>query len=142
MQNQQVTAEVIDQIEQVRTDHDRCTSLGAGQDGFFHRANAADRPLLVSAVNWAEVLYRVEKRQGKAGLEMARQLAAHGPLAVEPVDREQAELAAAYKAAGALALADAFAAALAKQSNAEFVTADHEFKSVEREIKIIWLTNH
>jgi predicted nucleic acid-binding protein len=36
-------------------------------------------------------------------------------------------------------LADAFAAALAKSKKAELVTADHEFKSVEKEIKINWL---
>ena len=36
-------------------------------------------------------------------------------------------------------LADAFAAALAKQKNTEFVTGDPEFKSVEKEIKINWL---
>ncbi len=36
-------------------------------------------------------------------------------------------------------LADPFAAALAKNKKAELVTADHEFKSVEKEIKINWL---
>jgi predicted nucleic acid-binding protein len=38
-----------------------------------------------------------------------------------------------------LGLADAFATALAKHKKAELVTADYEFKSVEKEIKIIWL---
>ncbi len=50
-----------------------------------------------------------------------------------------AEAAAAYKAADQLGLADAFAAALAKNRKADLVTADREFKSVESEIKIIWL---
>ena len=36
-------------------------------------------------------------------------------------------------------VADAFAAALAKSKKAELVTADHEFKAVEKEIKINWL---
>jgi predicted nucleic acid-binding protein len=36
-------------------------------------------------------------------------------------------------------LTDAFAAALGKHKKAELVTADHEFKSVEKEIKINWL---
>lgn len=36
-------------------------------------------------------------------------------------------------------LADAFAAALAKQKKAGLVTADHEFKALEKEIKIHWL---
>jgi predicted nucleic acid-binding protein len=105
----------------------------------FHRAAAADRPVLISAVNWAETLYRVSCRQGEAGLQTVRLLAAHGALQVVPVDAELAELAAAYKAADVLALANAFAAALAKQRKAELVTADHEFKAVEQEIKILWL---
>jgi predicted nucleic acid-binding protein len=56
-----------------------------------------------------------------------------------PVDRELAEVAALLKNAYKLGLADAFAAALAKSKKAELVTADHEFKSVEKEIKIGWL---
>ena len=36
-------------------------------------------------------------------------------------------------------LADALAAALAKHKKAELVTADTEFKSVEKEVKINWL---
>ena len=105
----------------------------------FHRAAAADRPLLISAVNWAETLYRVSRRQGDTGLQTVRLLAAHGALKVVPVDAELAELAAAYKATDLLALADAFAAALAKHRKAELVTSDHEFKSVKKEIKVVWL---
>lgn len=105
----------------------------------FHRAAAADRPVLISAVNWAETLYRVSCRQGEAGLQSVRLLVAHGALHVVPVDAELAELAAAYKAADVLALADAFAAALAKHRKAELVTADREFKSVKKEIKVVWL---
>ncbi len=105
----------------------------------FHRAAVTDRPVLISAVNWAETLYRVSCRQGAAGLQTVRLLAAHGTLQVVPVEAELAELAAAYKAADLLALADAFAAALAKHRNAELVTCDHEFRSVEKEIKVFWL---
>jgi predicted nucleic acid-binding protein len=105
----------------------------------FHRANAADQPLLMTAVNWAETLYRIEKRQGSTGVSAARQLAASGPLSIIPSDEEQAELAAGYKAAGLLALADCFAAALTTLRKAELVTADYDFKAVEKELKITWL---
>jgi len=44
-----------------------------------------------------------------------------------------------YKADNKMSLADAFAAALAKEKKAELVTRDPEFKSVEKEIKIRWL---
>lgn len=50
-----------------------------------------------------------------------------------------AEQAAAFKAAYKMSLADAFAAALAKQKKADLVTGDPEFKAVENTLKITWL---
>ena len=105
----------------------------------FHKAAEADRPVFISAVNWAEVLYKMERKHGKAGYETARQFERTTPLEAVPVDRELAEAAALLKNAHGLGLADAFAAALAKGKKAELVTADHEFISVEKEIKINWL---
>jgi predicted nucleic acid-binding protein len=107
----------------------------------FQKAAVADKPLLISAVNWAEALNRITRRQGESGLAAAKLLAANGPVQIVPADAELAEMAAAYKAADQLGLADAFAAALAKSRKAELVTADREFKSVEDEIKITWLKN-
>jgi uncharacterized protein len=105
----------------------------------FHKASEADRPVFISAVNWAEVLYKMERKHGKAGYETARQFERTTPLEAVPVDRELAEAAALLKNSHKLGLADAFAAALAKSKKAELVTSDHEFKSVEKEIKIGWL---
>jgi len=105
----------------------------------FHKASEADRPVFISAVNWAEVLYKMERKHGKVGLETAHQFERTTPLEAVPVDRELAEAAAHLKNQYKLGLADAFAAALAKHKKAELVTADHEFKSVEKEIKINWL---
>ena len=50
-----------------------------------------------------------------------------------------ADTAADFKARFPMSLADAFAAALAKEKNAELVTGDPEFKAVEKEIKVAWL---
>ena len=105
----------------------------------FHKASEANRPVYISAVNWAEVLYKMERKHGKAGLDTARQFERTTPLETVPVDRELAETAAGLKNEHGLGLADAFAAALAKIRKAELVTADTEFKSVEKEIKINWL---
>ena len=105
----------------------------------FHKAANADKPLLIAAVNWAEVLNRVSRRQGATGREAAKVLASSGAIEIVAVDAILAEAAATYKASDQLGLADAFAAALAKSRKAELVTADLEFKSVEKEIKILWL---
>jgi predicted nucleic acid-binding protein len=105
----------------------------------FHKASEADHPVFISAVNWAEVLYKMERKHGQAGLDIARQFERTTPLEAVPVDRELAETAAFLKNHHGLGLADAFAAALAKNKKAELLTTDYEFKSVEKEIPIIWL---
>ncbi len=105
----------------------------------FHKASEADRPVFISAVNWAEVLYKMERKHGKAGYETARQFERTTPLETVPVDRDLAETAAHLKNAHDLGLADAFAAALAKSKKAELVTGDTDFKALEKEIKINWL---
>jgi predicted nucleic acid-binding protein len=108
-------------------------------ENLFNQAAEADKPMFISAVNWAEVLYKMQHKRGVQGFDGARHLERTMPLAVEPVDRELAELAAGLKNEHGLGLADAFAAVLAKSKKAELVTADTEFKSVEKEIKIHWL---
>ena len=61
------------------------------------------------------------------------------PLEIVAVDADLAALAASYKAAYPMSLADAFAAALTREKKAALVTGDPEFKSIEAEIKIDWL---
>ena len=110
-------------------------------EALMHRAAEKEQAMLMSAVNWAEVCYRVKNKRGTDALAQARQFAANAPVGIVPADRELAEAAAAYKAADQLGLADAFAAALARNRKAELVTADREFKSVENDIKVVWLKN-
>jgi predicted nucleic acid-binding protein len=105
----------------------------------FQESADADHPALISSVNWAEVLYRMERKHGVKGMETARRFEQTMPLDISPLDRELAESAAHLKNKYDLGLADAFAAALAKSKNAELVTADTEFKTLEEEIKINWL---
>jgi predicted nucleic acid-binding protein len=108
-------------------------------ENLFEQAADADKPMMMSAINWAEVLYKMQHKKGALGLEGARQLERTMPLAIEVVDRESAEAAAELKASHGLGLADAFAAALAKHKKAELVTGDLEFKEVENQIKINWM---
>ena len=113
---------------------------GAEQvEQLLHEAAVADQPVLITAMNWAEVLYRMKRQRGDEGVATAKRFAATLPLDVVTADRDLAELAAEFKAAHKLSLADAFAAALTKQKKAELVTGDSEFKAVQRDIKIGWL---
>jgi len=58
------------------------------------KAADADRAIIIGAVNWAEVFPVIERKHGAAGLEHAHRFGGTMPLEVEPVDQEQAELAA------------------------------------------------
>lgn len=105
----------------------------------LEKAGARDANLHMTEVNYAEVKYMVIRKDGAARWEeIARELPAL-PIQFHPANRALADLAADLKARFKLSLADAFAAALAKQHKAELVTGDPEFKAVEKEIRINWL---
>ena len=102
-------------------------------------AAQADRPLHMTEVNYAEVKYTLIRKDGPAAWEAAAQILVSLPIEFHPATRELADLAADFKARVSFSLADAFAAALAKQRKAELVTGDSEFKAVGKEIKVHWL---
>jgi len=105
------------------------------------KADQGTHKLLLTVVNWGEVYYSTMRKVSQEAAEQKAKEMAILPIELVPVasDLHLVRQAAIYKACGKLAYADAFAAALAKLSNAELVTGDHDFKSVEGEIKIGWL---
>ncbi len=105
----------------------------------LHKAASRREPLHMTEVNYAEVQYIVIRRSGPAGWESVAASLVSLPIHFHAVTRELADIAARLKASHRISLADAFAAALAKQRNCELVTGDTEFKAIEREIKIAWL---
>ena len=105
----------------------------------LERAGERDQPLHMTEANYAEVKYMTIRKDGAARwAEIARELPTL-PIEFHPIDRALADLAADIKARHPLSLDDAFAAALARQRKAELVTGDVEFKTLEKEIKIVWL---
>ncbi|MCW5553347.1 MAG: PIN domain-containing protein [Verrucomicrobiae bacterium] len=105
----------------------------------LHKAATADRPLHMTEVNYAEVNYMIRKKDGAHVWEEAARILETLPVEFHSVTRALADQAAIYRAAHKMSLADAFAAALAKEKKAELVTGDPEFKPLEKEIKIHWL---
>jgi predicted nucleic acid-binding protein len=105
----------------------------------FEKAAQADRPLLIAAPNWAEVRYIVERKVGEERWHEARHKLLGLPLEVVSTDQALAELAGEIKAAKKISLADCFAAALAKQKRADLHTGDPEFRSLEKDIRVLWL---
>lgn len=114
----------------------------AGADRVAELLEAAatrDTPLHMTEVNYAEVKYVVLRKDGAAQwAAIARELPAV-PLMFHPADRRLSDVAGDFKARFKLSLADAFAAALAKEMKAELATGDPEFKALKNEIKIAWL---
>lgn len=105
----------------------------------LERAGQRDQPVHMTEVNYAEVQYIVRCKDGDAAwANIANELKAV-PIEFHPATRRLADLAADFKTRFKLSLADAFAAALAKEKKAELVTGDPEFKALEKEIKIQWL---
>src|SRR5437764_13525931 len=102
-------------------------------------AGKKDNPLLMTDVNYAEVKYSIVKKDGAEAWAEAAKILQGLPIDFQSTNRALADSAADFKARFKLSLADAFAAALAKEKKAELVTGDPEFKSLEREIKINWL---
>lgn len=106
----------------------------------FGKAADESKEVYISAVNWTEVLYRVQHVQGEAGMKAAKQFEHETTLTVKEIDRDLAELAADLKAKHRLSIGDAYCAALAKQMKAVLVTGDQEFEPLESQFKkIVWL---
>jgi predicted nucleic acid-binding protein len=105
----------------------------------LERASDRDVPLHMTEVNYAEVKYMIVRKDGADRWEqIARELPTL-PIEFHAADRRLADVAADFKARYRLSLADAFAAALAKERKTDLITGDTEFKSLEKEIKITWL---
>jgi PIN domain nuclease of toxin-antitoxin system len=88
--------------------------------------------LLLSAVNWGEIVGALYKRAGGLSAltnNLAANLAAL-PLTIVPADKDRAASAAIFKYNFKVPLVDAFAGSLALHENATLVTADYDFKSV------------
>lgn len=95
--------------------------------------------LFLSIINLGELLYMTERRGGVAKAQDA--LALIRQLAIEIVSAdEQTVFAAAHiKANHAISYADSFVVATALQKNANVITGDPEFQSVETIVKVEWL---
>jgi predicted nucleic acid-binding protein len=104
----------------------------------LEKAAETDSNLMIAAPNWAEVRYTVERKVGLSEWLRVRARLLGLPLNIVPADQELSELAGELKVKK-MSLADCFAAALPKREKAEIYTGDPEFKTAEREIKIVWL---
>jgi ribonuclease VapC len=102
-------------------------------------ANRRGVSLLMSEVNYAEVKYSILRKDGTEAWAKTHGVLQGLPVEFLPTSRQLADTAADFKTRFKLSLADAFAAALAKETRSELVTGDPEFKALAKEIKIHWV---
>jgi predicted nucleic acid-binding protein len=117
----------------------RDESGAEGMENLLVTAGRKDIPLHMTDVNYAEVKYSIVKKDGAEAWGEAAKILQGLPIDFHSTNRLMADSAADFKARFKISLADAFAAALAKEKKAELVTGDPEFKALEKEIKIVWL---
>ncbi len=108
--------------------------------GVLEEAKQATRVLMMSVVNWAEVLYRIRQEEGPRGVAKAHAFAQEMAIVLDGADVALAEAAAEFKAAHRISLADAFAAALARREDADLVTGDPELTALKGIIRLRWIS--
>jgi len=96
--------------------------------------------LLITAINLGEVWYSLARVRSEGDADRAiKEILGLGFQIVE-IGWELANHAAKLKARHKLAYADCFAVALAQQRKLEVVTGDPEFKQLQNQVKVHWLS--
>jgi ribonuclease VapC len=108
--------------------------------GLILKAEENNLKLLMSVVNLGEVWYAIARTNSTEKADQVIREIEGLAIEIVDVDWEITRQAAALKAKGRIAYADCFAAALARNRKAELITGDKEFRLVEGEIKIVWLS--
>ena len=106
----------------------------------LRRARKKQVTVLFSLINYGECLYVTEREQGLQQAQRAAGIIDQLALHIVPADRSHVFAAAHIKARYPVSYANAFSIALAKRTGARVMTGDSEFKSVESEKTVQWLT--
>ena len=94
------------------------------------RAAQSEVAVVLSAVNWGEIITVLCKRYDVAHMEFITRNLLSLPLSIQPVSTSDAEAAGKLRHQFKLPYVDAFAGALAAREKAILITADFDFKNV------------
>jgi uncharacterized protein len=93
----------------------------------------------MSIINLGELFYMQTRKSGAGKAETALRFVDRAGIMIEPASTARVLRAARLKATVSMSYADAFAASLAEELNANLVTGDPEYKPLEPALKILWL---
>jgi len=102
-------------------------------------ALAKEREMKITVINMGEIWYSYARIYSDDVADQIIQNVRSMNIEIVSVDWELAKIAAGFKKSGGLSYADCFAAALTKESGAELITGDPEFKKLDDEVGIIWV---
>ncbi len=102
-------------------------------------ADAGQREVYMCVVNWGEVFYSVWRAGGKKAAEQVEYEISRMPIRIIDAGMELTKIAVEFKAESKLPYADCFVAAVAKQMNAEIITADQDFLMVNQELNVTFI---
>ncbi len=105
----------------------------------FEKCVDSDEHAFMCVVNIGEVYYHALRVGGEQKAKLALEIIKALPIEIVEANINLTLQAAEYKAFHKMSYADAYAAALAKIKKASLITGDKEFKSLENEIKIVWI---
>ena len=105
----------------------------------FEKAEKKGNSVLMTEVSYAETKDIVLRKDGGKAWAVVCSALESLPLEFVPTTKALADIAADFKANHHLSLADAFAAALAKERRGELVAGSIEVKMISEGIKINWL---
>ena len=103
------------------------------------QAEESNIDLLMSVVNLGEVWYSIARTNSSETADQYIHEIQGMAIDIVEADWQLTRQAATFKVNGKISYGDCFAAALAKNREAELVTGDTEFKVLQDEIKISWI---
>ncbi len=108
-------------------------------NALLKEARRTAQPLMMSVVNWGEVVNAIWVQRGESRARQLPTVMAGLPVVLSPVSADDAFQAARLKAVHKLPYADSFAAALALRERATLVTSDPDFEKLGKQLPILWL---
>jgi ribonuclease VapC len=103
------------------------------------QAEEGNIDLLMSVVNLGEVWYSIARTNSPETADQYIHEIQGMAIEIVDADWQLTRQAAAFKVDGKISYGDCFAAALAKNRQAELITGDAEFKVLQDEINISWI---
>jgi ribonuclease VapC len=103
------------------------------------QAEEGNIDLLMSVVNLGEVWYSIARTNSPETADQYIHEIQGMAIEIVDADWQLTRQAAAFKVNGKISYGDCFAAALAKNRQAELITGDAEFKVLQDEINISWI---